>query len=337
MSTEPVVVDLADLREGKVDDLLEDAFGPDSLGIIIIRGLSEEYQRLRKSVLLGASQLARLDPSELAKLEDEESSWLIGWSRGKEKLRNNEPDMLKGSYYINCGTFAHSDGLKDVELAEEKQTYPDLKGYVSNNLWPEQLPEFERNVKELCKLIIDTATVVAQACDRFMVKKGIPLADANYLEKIVKTSTTTKARLLHYFPAESSGDDSDDSWCGQHIDHSCLTGLTSAMLIDENANPETELTKSPDPDAGLYIRNRHNQVVKVAIPKDCLAFQTGEALQLVTKDQFKAVPHYVRGAAAPGVARNTLAVFCQPSLHQVVGSDNYTFAQFCRDLIKRYH
>ncbi|KAA8897039.1 hypothetical protein TRICI_006801 [Trichomonascus ciferrii] len=337
MSTEPVVVDLADLRDGKVDEVLEDAFGPDSLGIIIIRGLSEEYQQLRHDVLLGASQLAQLDPKELEKLEDEESSWLIGWSRGKEKLRNNEPDNLKGSYYINCGTFVHSEGLKDVELVDEKRDYPDLKGYVSNNLWPSQLPQFENNVKKLCKLIIDTATVVAQACDRFMVKKGIPLADTNYLEKIVRTSTTTKARLLHYFPAESTDDDPDDSWCGQHIDHSCLTGLTSAMLIDERADAQTELNKSPDPDAGLYIRNRRDQVVKVAIPKDCLAFQTGEALQLVTQNQFKAVPHYVRGAKAPGVARNTLAVFCQPSLHQVIDNDDYTFAQFCRDLIKRYH
>lgn len=336
MSTEPVVVDLADLRDGKVDEVFEEAFGPDSLGIIIIRGLSEEYQQLRHDVLHGASQLAQLDPKELEGLEDEESSWLIGWSRGKEKLRNNEPDNLKGSYYINCGTFVHSEGLEDVELAEEKRDYPDLKGYVSSNLWPGQLPQFEQNVKRLCKLIIDTATVVAQACDRFMVKKGIPLDDPHYLEKIVKTSTTTKARLLHYFPTESKGDDGpDDSWCGQHIDHSCLTGLTSAMLIDEDA--QTELKQSPDPDAGLYIRNRHDQIVKVAIPKDCLAFQTGEALQLVTKNQFKAVPHYVRGAAVPGVARNTLAVFCQPSLHQVIDDDNYTFAHFCRDLIKRYH
>ena len=37
-----------------------------------------------------------------------------------------------------------------------------------------------------------------------------------------------------------------------------------------------ELDLSPDPDAGLYIRARSGKIVKVAIPKQCLAFQTGE-------------------------------------------------------------
>jgi len=37
-----------------------------------------------------------------------------------------------------------------------------------------------------------------------------------------------------------------------------------------------ELEKSPDPEAGLYIRSRSGKIWKVAIPKHCLAFQTGE-------------------------------------------------------------
>lgn len=37
-----------------------------------------------------------------------------------------------------------------------------------------------------------------------------------------------------------------------------------------------ELETSPDPMAGLYIRARSGKMVKVIIPKDCLAFQTGE-------------------------------------------------------------
>jgi hypothetical protein len=37
-----------------------------------------------------------------------------------------------------------------------------------------------------------------------------------------------------------------------------------------------ELERSPDPDAGLYIRARSGKIVKVTIPKHCLAFQTGE-------------------------------------------------------------
>src|SRR6201999_591607 len=102
-------------------------------------------------------------------------------------------------------------------------------------------------------------------------------------------------------------------------------GLTSAMFVDEAANipkisnqpvqPLPELAGPPDPRAGLYIRSRSGKTVKVAVPRDCLAFQTGETLEVITKGKFKAVPHFVRGARAskaPGVARNTLAVFTQP-------------------------
>jgi hypothetical protein len=42
-----------------------------------------------------------------------------------------------------------------------------------------------------------------------------------------------------------------------------------------------ELNEAPDPDAGLYIKDRGGGVVKVGIPKDCLAFQTGEGAFLL--------------------------------------------------------
>lgn len=188
------------------------------------------------------------------------------------------------------------------------------------------LAGFEETCKELCTLIIDTAALVARACDRYAVE-NVEDYTPGYLEHVVKTSTTTKARLLHYFPPPSDTPDAEeeedlDSWCGTHLDHGCLTGLTSAMYVDEAANPPVfspekveleELTGGPpDKDAGLYILDRAGKTVKVGIPRDALAFQTGEALERITKGRFRAVPHFVRGMRAgkgAGVARNTLAVF----------------------------
>ena len=101
------------------------------------------------------------------------------------------------------------------------------------------------------------------------------------------------------------------------------------MYIDEAAHPPqipaTDPTKrpstvpalpflpsAPDPDIGLYIHARDSTVTKVSIPPDCLAFQTGEALQVITRGKFRAVPHFVRAGGAvkdeSRVARNTLAV-----------------------------
>jgi hypothetical protein len=140
----------------------------------------------------------------------------------------------------------------------------------------------------------------------------------------------------------------DDTWCTTHVDHGCLTGLTSAMFVDEARSTSTtttcsdELPASPDPASGLYIRSRNGTVTKIAIPKDCLAFQTGEALELITKGKFKAVPHFVKGVDPKNVnegmkiARNTLAVFTQPNLDEIVNADTgQTFGEFARGVVGR--
>ena len=77
--------------------------------------------------------------------------------------------------------------------------------------------------------------------------------------------------------------------------------------------------------------------MKVNIPKDCLAFQTGEALELITQGKFRAVPHFVKGVKASGharIARNTLAVFTQPNLGEYL-EPGKTFADFAREVVEK--
>lgn len=63
--------------------------------------------------------------------------------------------------------------------------------------------------------------------------------------------------------------------------------------------------------AGLYIYPRgKKEAVKVSIPADCLAFQTGEAIELLSRGKLAATPHYVTGAGE-GVSRETFAFFLQ--------------------------
>jgi isopenicillin N synthase-like dioxygenase len=216
-------------------------------------------------------------------------------------------------------------------------------------VWPD-IPDFRPDTEALIRVIIDTAVLVARTCDRFAEAQDIKGYESGYLERVVRSSTTTKARLLHYFPADTDNghgdrneddDDVDDSWCTTHLDHGCLTGLTSAMFLDESAD-RNELPSSPDPSSGLYILSRSGQVFKVGIPRDCLAFQTGEALELITQGKFKAVPHFVKGVdprrCAPDsrIARNTLAVFTQPDLDEVVDPPTgLTFGEFARGVVRK--
>ncbi len=296
---------------------------------------------------------------DVEKLEKEKAKYLTGWSLGKETLKNGQVDELKGSFYANCAFYV-DPSLSCAEPTAEfsEDNFPE---YLSPNVWPDEalLPGFKVTCERLCRLIIDVAVLVARACDRFAEKDiaGYPKA---YLEKMVSSSTTTKARLLHYFPEEPGsktgavdGSDEDD-WCATHLDHGSLTGLTSAMFVDEKkSNPVVlsseaaavpplldELAASPDPAAGLYIKSRTGQTVQVKIPRDCIAFQTGEALERITAGRFKAVPHFVRGARAAlsdgRIARNTLAVFTQPNLGEEIDMEQHiTFGEFAKGIITK--
>ena len=290
-----------------------------------------------------------------------EAKYLVGWSHGKETLKDGHYDTLKGSYYVNCA-FYQDSSLQNAPADD----FPNFPEYTASNIWPSEviLPGFQDAVTELCILIIDIAALVARACDRY-ASNHIEGYEKGYLERVVQTSLTTKARLLHYFPPPSeSSDDShrhtgtkgdeengNDSWCATHVDHGCLTGLTSALYVDESSplhapsspvRPLSKLASSPDPEAGLYIYSRTGSTTKVDIPADCLAFQTGEALELITKGKFRAVPHFVKGPKAEAngamlVSRNTLAVFTQPNLGAVVDSEKgTTFAQFARGVVDRH-
>ncbi|KXX75582.1 hypothetical protein MMYC01_206660 [Madurella mycetomatis] len=375
-TAQAVTVSLQDLKDGTVPfEALCKAFGPDSLGILVVKDVPPEFARLRHRLLSYSSYLGNLPKSQLDKLENEKAKYLTGWSLGKETLKNGQVDTLKGSFYANCAFYV------DAKLAcavPTEQFNPDnFPEYLSPNIWPQEsdLPGFRSSFEQLCHLIIDVAVLVARACDRYAEKEiaGYP---NGYLERVVSTSTTTKARLLHYFPEDPAtapplqaypieistgtddGDGDEDDWCATHLDHGCLTGLTSAMFIDESkadptsAAPEIEaaeeceqylaplpeLEASPDPASGLYIKSRTGQTVQVKIPRDCIAFQTGEALERITGGKFKAVPHFVRGARAAmsdgRIARNTLAVFTQPNLGEEVDLEQHiTFGEFARGIV----
>lgn len=373
---DPVVVSLTQLADSSISfEKLEEAFGPSSLGILIVKDLPPKFIKLRHQLLSFASYLANLPSDELERLSCPSSRYLTGWSHGKEALKTGAFDCLKGSYYVNCA-FYQNPTLQSASAT----LYPDFPEYTLPNIWPREslLPGFQQTFEELCTLVIDTAVLVARACDRYAAAH-IDVYERGYLERIVKTSTTTKARLLHYFPPQDSNvsistsnapnvskdsqnsrlsavsDESHDSWCATHIDHGCLTGLTSALYIDESANPPLLaniidastslpalpfLSSPPFPSSGLYIHSRTSNITKVAIPHDCLAFQTGEALQLITGGKFRAVPHFVRagvGSNGSRVARNTLAVFTQPELGEVVNKEaGTTFGEFCQQVAGRF-
>ncbi|CAG8726351.1 14769_t:CDS:2, partial [Funneliformis caledonium] len=316
-----VIINYTDLLNN-VDlfDAIEEAFGskPHCLGLLLVKNLPQSYMKKRARLLRLSSIFAALPEEVKEKVVDEQGYYLSGWSYGKEVF-DGKKDTSKGSYYGNPKF--------DFPNVTEEQL-KEFPMYCRPNLWPrEDLPEFEVAFKDLGCFIIDVGKLVARACDSF-VSTRLSKSEPNYLERIIDESQTIKGRLLHYFPIKETNQknvlkDIDDSWCGWHVDHSSLTGLTSAMYVDERDPTYTEI-ECPDKRAGLYIKNRHNEIIRTSIPKDCLAFQLGAAMQLASAENLRATPHMVTGITPDFqsdvplnfIARNTFAVFMQPSLEE---------------------
>ena len=286
------------------------AFGPDGLGILAVSGVPGVLER-RQALLPLASRLTELPEERRQKLEDPASSWSFGWSHGRETLEGGVPDVYKGSFYAN------PQYDRPTEDAALMAAFP---SYCRPNVWSEDLPELGPAFKAMGQLIVDVGAALAVHCDKYVSQQvGRP---STQLHDTIRRSRTCKGRLLHYFPpgeAETAEARAANPkrWCGWHLDHGSLTGLTSAMY--ENAAKEA--VPNPDPACGLYIEDRQGAIHHVKYAADQLAYQIGESSQIMSGGCLRATPHSVTtasGPAARGICRNTFAVFMQPMWDQVL-------------------
>jgi len=316
-TSEIVELDYLDLKNGvDLTAKIERAYGTDGTGLLTVKNVPN-YITARKRLLPLSREFSLLPDSIKEKYVHAESYYSFGWSHGKEKLQG-KPDVSKGSYYANP---QYDKPVDDEEIIEK------YSSFVHPNIWPgEDLPEFEMAFKDLGQIIVSTGKLVARQCDKYVLSKCSSYPP-NRLESIIDTSICCKARLLHYFPMDSSnsnGNTADNaegkgsseskdrefsSWCGWHNDHGSLTGLTAAMFLDADGNE----VSNNDPTAGLYIRNRKSELIHVSIPVGNIAFQIGETAQVHSGGLLQATPHAVRGSKMPQMSRDTYAVFMEPN------------------------
>ena len=162
---------------------------------------------------------------------------------------------------------------------------------------------------------------VAKNLDKY-IKAREPDYEAGKIERILKGSTKMTGRLLHYFPVEEKDIDPNVKWCGWHNDHGTLTGLCSAIYID-NDGKEVSRDKVEDDKSGLFAMNRDHEVVKIRIPPHSLAFQIGESGQIHSGGLLKATPHCViSNPKTTGISRNTFACFLEPNFEEIMNTPN---------------
>ncbi|XP_057985969.1 uncharacterized protein LOC110654430 isoform X7 [Hevea brasiliensis] len=151
------------------------------------------FSSLRQNLLHLSPRLASLPEEKKKELEDHNSRYNFGWSRGKETLESGKPDLFKGSFYANPVLDVPTT---DVYLI---QRYPH---YCGSNIWPvNSLPELEVAFKALGKLILEVGLMVAYHCDQY-VCKGMKTNENEGLEQILLRFRCHKGRLLYYFPVQ---------------------------------------------------------------------------------------------------------------------------------------
>jgi isopenicillin N synthase-like dioxygenase len=297
----PVDIAYQDLLDGAptLSKQIEEAYGENGLGILVVSGIPNLLEQ-RNDILPKSHTFASLPDDVKQQYENEKSLYGFGWSHGKEKF-NGKSDTKKGSYYANPKFDNPTD---DPELVENA-AYNFLP-----NIWPSEqvVPGFENGFKKLGSTMVHVAELVSSACDKY-IHKVHPSYPQDKLHKIVSETRIPRGRLLYYFPSETGHEDANDTnidgWCGWHRDHSGITALTRAIYMDDKG----QVIENKDEKAGLYIRNRVGEVVKVGWREDQLAFQIGEAAQCISGGVLVATPHCVRASTAPHVSRATMAVF----------------------------
>ncbi|WVF72133.1 hypothetical protein IAT40_006945 [Kwoniella sp. CBS 6097] len=314
---------------------------PGCLGIIVVSDLPREFPILREKLFRLAHRFSTLPDDVKEKFAKPETSYSFGWSHGKEVM-NGRPDTQKGSYYANP--------LIDLpDVSEDLRTsYPE---YYAGNVWPsgvEGMEEFEPTFKALGQVIFDVGIALAKACDTFVSPTSSESDSRSTISSLIGQSKSNKARLLHYYPERPSSETPEhaeeakqnDALCGTHLDHSLLTGLCSAMYLSGAKADDPQIVPAPSDTTGLWIYPRSSETaVKVSIPENCLAFQTGEALSLLTGGRLAATPHFVSGSTASSepVSRETFAFFLQPDVNDVIGSDGETFGAFTKRVLGRHY
>ena len=184
---------------------------------------------------------------------------------------------------------------------------------MTPNIWPPHpsCAAFEPAFKAIGRLVNDVALLLASHCDALVTRKLGPTHPFTSLHATLCASTSAKARLLNYYPSPHPAPDA--LWCGYHNDHSILTALIPQQFY--HADTRVPLPVAPDGRAGLYTHSEGTDPRKADIPPGAIAFQIGEAAQIMSGGVLRATPHAVRmpKGHAPHLARLAFAVFLQPN------------------------
>eukprot|EP00927_Polykrikos_kofoidii_P059835 TRINITY_DN5495_c0_g2_i1.p1 TRINITY_DN5495_c0_g2~~TRINITY_DN5495_c0_g2_i1.p1 ORF type:complete len:416 (-),score=43.10 TRINITY_DN5495_c0_g2_i1:248-1447(-) len=305
---------LANQTEGQGYDhlnvMLETAFGHDGLGIACVVGGDEfqaQVREIRETLLPLAPELDKLPEAAKNAIRERGTLNVNNYSRGLDGNRS-------GIYFHPT---TDTPGCLLPECVDADPTF------YTPNLWPDgELPKLRQRARIAAPFVVNVGRELVSALDRYCAH-ALPGYASGTLQRLVARPETCnhKCRLICYHEYENAAQrlQSKSMWAAPHKDTCLLTALVPGVFLD--ASTGDRLATCPDPEVGLYVRNRQGVITQIKVPTgvgECLLFQAGEALQIVTGGLLHATEHCVRGPprALAGYVRASLAVFFQPHAHE---------------------
>lgn len=162
-----------------------------------------------------------------------------------------------------------------------------LKSFFPDNIWPDQLPEFEPTFKKMFRALDDTGRIMLQALT-------IPLElDREYFDRMTDAGSSI-LRLLHY-PPIPEGVEPGAIRAAAHEDINLITLLVSAS------------------GSGLELLTREGEWLAIETSPDNIIVDSGDMLARITNDVIPATTHRVVNPKGPNVSRYSMPFFMHPN------------------------
>lgn len=258
-------------QDEKVDFINQLFSGLKKYGFIILKDHPIEVDLLRQAYAL-SEKLFSLPVDVKREYICPQGGGMRGYTAfGQEHAKNSKLPDLKEFWHVGR------------ELPDSHK----LKSFFPNNIWPDELPDFEPLFKSLFEALDDTGRIMLQALT-------FPLeVDKDYFTRMTDHGSSV-LRMLHY-PPIPEGTDPECVRAAAHEDINLITLLVSATS------------------SGLELLTREGKWLPIQTSPDNIIVDSGDMLARITNDVIPATTHRVVNPKGPNVSRYSMPFFMHPN------------------------
>ncbi|MBN3521489.1 isopenicillin N synthase family oxygenase [Algoriphagus lutimaris] len=227
-----------------------------NIGFVAIKnhGLSQELQdRLYQSI----QSFFALPDEVKGKYEKPEIGFQRGYTgKGKEHAKGRNTGDLKEFYHVG------------QELSNIPDSDP-LKSEYPANIWPEEIPQFEKDANEAFRILENAGKSMLRA-----IALNLELPEDYFEDKVAYGNSIL--RQIHYFPIENPDEvPADAVRAAEHGDINLIT-----LLMGASAD-------------GLQVLRKDGKWIPITALPDQLVVNVGDMLERLTNKKLKSTIHRV--------------------------------------------